>query len=129
MTLSRTPSQTVGPFFTIGLCRRAENELVPDGLRLAGRLLDGRGEPVVDGVIEVFDAANRLWGRCGTDSDGRFSFVVARDAARLEAYVFARGLLKHQLTRIELSDATRADGGLSFDIRLQGDGQTVFFAV
>jgi protocatechuate 3,4-dioxygenase alpha subunit len=129
MTLPRTPSQTVGPFFTIGLCRRAENELVPDGVRLAGRLLDGRDEPVVDGVIEIFDAANRLWGRCGTDPEGRFRFVVPRNSTRLEAYVFARGLLKHQLTRIELSDLPREDDTLSFDIRLQGERQTVFFAV
>jgi protocatechuate 3,4-dioxygenase alpha subunit len=129
MTLPRTPSQTVGPFFTIGLCRRRENELVPHGVRLEGRLLDGRDEPVPDGVIEVFDAANRLWGRCGTDRDGRFSFTVADDTPHVEAYVFARGLLKHQLTRIDLSDAERDDGAVSFDIRLQGERQTVFFAL
>jgi protocatechuate 3,4-dioxygenase, alpha subunit len=99
------------------------------GVRLAGRLLDGRDEPVVDGVIEVFDATNRLWGRCGTDLDGRFSFVVSSDVPHLEAYVFARGLLKHQLTRIELSEAQRQDGEVDFDIRLQGERQTVFFAV
>ena len=124
MTLPRTPSQTVGPFFTIGLCRRPQNELVPGGVRLAGRLLDGRDEPIVDGVVEVFDVANRLWGRCGTDQDGGFSFLIAPETSQLEAYVFARGLLRHQLTRINV-----ADGGLRFDIRLQGERQTVFFAV
>ena len=129
MTLPRTPSQTVGPFFTIGLCRRPENELVPDGMRLVGRLLDGQDEPVNDGVIEIFDAANRLWGRCGTDPEGCFSFVVAPGTPHVEAYVFARGLLRHQLTRIRLSDAEREDGAYRFDIRLQGDRQTVFFAV
>ena len=50
MTLPRTPSQTVGPFFTIGLCRRPENELVADGVQLLGRLLDGEEMPVSDGV-------------------------------------------------------------------------------
>jgi len=129
MTLPRTPSQTVGPYYEIGLCRRPENELVPDGVRFVGRLLDGREMPVPDGVIEVFDAANRLWGRCGTDVDGRFSFVVPRGISHLEAYVFARGLLRHQLTRIELSEAEQGNGELGFDIRLQGDRQTVFFAV
>jgi len=130
VTLSRTPSQTVGPFFTIGLCRRRENELVPDGVRLAGRLLDGQDEPVNDGVIELFDAASRRWGRCGTDAEGRFSFRVHPDTPHVEAYVFARGLLKHQLTRIRLSDAEQEDdGALRFDIRLQGERQTVFFAV
>ncbi len=129
MTLPRTPSQTVGPFFTIGLCRRRENELVPDGVRLDGRLLDGRDEPVPDGVIEIFDAANRLWGRCGTDPDGRFSFTVADGTSHVEAYVFARGLLKHQLTRIDLSGVTREGGTVRCEIRLQGERQTVFFAV
>src|SRR5207247_3696613 len=56
VTLPRTPSQTVGPFYEIGLCRRPENELVqPDELgavRLIGRLLDGEDTPVNDGVIE-----------------------------------------------------------------------------
>jgi protocatechuate 3,4-dioxygenase alpha subunit len=129
VTLPRTPSQTVGPFFTIGLCRRRENELVAGGVRLVGRLLDGQDEPVNDGVIEIFDAASGRWGRCRTDAEGRFSFLVAPDTPHVEAYVFARGLLKHQLTRIQLSDAERDDGALRSDIRLQGDRQTVFFAV
>ena len=64
----------------------------------------------------------------------------------VEAYVFARGLLRHQWTRIYLREAedevlaslepaeretlvARAqDGGLRFDIRMQGDRATVFFA-
>jgi protocatechuate 3,4-dioxygenase, alpha subunit len=129
MTFPRTPSQTVGPFFTIGLCRRPQNELVSDGTLLVGRLLDGQDAPIGDGVIEVWDSATRRWGRCGTDADGRFTFLIARDTQHLEAYVFARGLLKHQLTRIHLSDAEHEDGAFRVDIRLQGDRQTVFFAV
>ena len=141
MTLPRTPSQTVGPYYEIGLCRRPENELVPpsepEAQRLTGQLLDGEEMPVSDGVIEIWDAANRRWGRCGTDADGRFSFVVGR-TAHVEVYVFARGLLKHQLTRIYfhpdagLSDLVaepQDDGAFRFDIRLQGERQTVFFAV
>ena len=84
---------------------------------------------VNDGVIEIWDAANGHWGRCGTDADGFFSFLVAPGASQLEAYVFARGLLKQQLTRINLSDAEQENGAYRFDIRLQGDRQTVFFAV
>jgi protocatechuate 3,4-dioxygenase alpha subunit len=142
VTLPRTPSQTVGPYYEIGLCRRSENELVPPGepgaVRLTGQLLDGDEVPVSDGVIELWDAENRRWGRCGTDGDGRFSFVVGR-VHHLEVNVFARGLLKHQLTRIYFPDAANGapptlvaeqeDGGLRFDIRLQGERQTVFFAV
>jgi protocatechuate 3,4-dioxygenase, alpha subunit len=141
-----TPSQTVGPFYAIGLCRRADDALDPDGVELAGQLLDGQGEPIRDGIVEVWDSAHRLWGRCGTDADGRFRFLVPRDADVLEAFVFARGLLRHQRTRIYLRDAddellrgleparratlvASAEGGrLRFDIRMQGDSATVFFA-
>jgi protocatechuate 3,4-dioxygenase alpha subunit len=132
----RTPSQTVGPFFTIGLCRRAENELDPTGVELAGELIDGQGEPIPDGVIELWEPRDRRWGRCGTDDAGRFRFLVPGEARRLEASVFARGLLRHQLTRIYLDaddaeDETlvaRRDGdAFRFDIRMQGDRATLFF--
>jgi protocatechuate 3,4-dioxygenase, alpha subunit len=159
--LPTTPSQTVGPFYTLGLCREPAHELIPPSDRAAvwlrGRLLDGEGEPV-DGVVEVWDHIGRRWGRCGTDGDGRFAFTIARpagagaDAPRLDVYVFARGLLKHQLTRIyfpDEPDANAADpvlsgldeddratliaqpggDGLQFDIRMQGEAATVFFAV
>ena len=133
----RTPSQTVGPYYAIGLCRRPDDELAPDGLELTGVLYDGEGEPIEDGVIEVFDAASRTWGRSGTDGEGRFRFLVPRAATRLETYVFARGLLRHQLTRIYLDGggaaehpsliAVRDGAGMRFDIRMQGDGATAFF--
>ena len=141
----RTPSQTVGPFFSIGLCRRAENEL-GSTLRLHGRLIDGAGEPVVDGVIEVWDAARRKWGRCGTDAQGMFEFAIDPPEPRLYVHVFARGLLRHQMTLLyppgasdelleSLPEADRAtlvaeqeDGALRFDIRMQGARQTVFFS-
>jgi protocatechuate 3,4-dioxygenase, alpha subunit len=133
----RTPSQTVGPYYSIGLCRRPDDELDADGVELTGQLFDGRGDPIVDGVVEVFDARTRQWGRSGTDAEGRFRFLVPRDAERLEAFVFARGLLRHQLTRIYLDDggdaedetlvATRAGDAFRFDIRMQGENATAFF--
>jgi protocatechuate 3,4-dioxygenase alpha subunit len=135
--MSRTPSQTVGPFYSIGLCRRPDDELAPDGVELTGQLFDGEGAPIGDGVVEVFDAASRQWGRSGTDGDGRFRFLVPRDAERLEAFVFARGLLRHQLTRIYLDGGAAAedetlvaqrDGdGFRFDVHMQGDRATLFF--
>jgi protocatechuate 3,4-dioxygenase alpha subunit len=157
VTLLRTPSQTVGPFYAIGLCRSPENERVERGeLRLIGQLLDGAGMPVSDGVIEIWDGVDRRWGRSGTDADGRFSFVASKPrstsgaAPHFDVFVFARGLLRHQLTRIYFPDeegndsdpvlssletgdrqtliAEQEDGALRFDIRLQGDRQTVFFA-
>jgi protocatechuate 3,4-dioxygenase, alpha subunit len=152
-----TPSQTVGPYYSIGLCRDLGNELDPGGVELEGRLLDGQGEPVTDGLVELWDAAGGRWGRSGTDADGRFSFRLSKpepdgDAAPyLYAYVFARGLLRHQLTRIYFPDETAANAGdpvlsaltaddratlvaledgddLRFDIHMQGDRATVFFA-
>lgn len=160
MSLGRTPSQTVGPFFSIGLCNRIENELVspaePGALRVQGRLLDGQGDPIADGMIEVWDAPGGRWGRSGTDADGRFSFVVAKPAAtsgapHLEVAVFCRGLLRHQLTRLYFPDESEAnrtdpflsglrpaeqatlvgveaDGDIRFDIHMQGPLATTFFA-
>lgn len=143
--MTTTPSQTVGPYYTIGLCRRSDDELDPDGVELSGRLLDGRDEPIIDGLVEVWDAVGRRWGRSGTDATGRFRFLVPRDCDVLEVFVFARGLLRHQRTRIyvrtvdddvldRLSSDERetllaqSDGdGLRLDIRLQGDHETVFF--
>ena len=126
MTLPRTPSQTVGPFFTIGLCRRPDNVLDPDGRELSGTLLDGAGDPVPDGMVEVWDAEARRWGRCGTDAGGAFSFRIRRDARDLDGYVFARGLLKHQRFRIDL-DGTADEADVTFDIRLQGENATPFY--
>jgi protocatechuate 3,4-dioxygenase alpha subunit len=154
---TRTPSQTVGPYYAIGLCRRSDNELVSGGIRLAGTLFDGDGAPVVDGMIELWDPVDRRWGRSGTQPDGTFSFEVTKppprgaQAPHLLVYVFARGLLKHQLTRIYFPDEPQAnaadpvlsslagpdrarlvaeqdDGGLRFDIHLQGDLETIFFS-
>jgi protocatechuate 3,4-dioxygenase, alpha subunit len=144
-----TPSQTVGPFYTIGLVDdgRVQNELAADGIELTGQLFDGQGTPIPDGLVEAWDPAGSRWGRSGTDADGRFSFRAPPDAAHLELYVFARGLLRHQWTRVYLADAPHDDvlagvdparrgtltarpddDGLHFDIRLQGDDATVFFA-
>ena len=161
MSLPRTPSQTVGPFFEIGLSRWFENELVQaderGAVRLVGRLLDGEEQPIVDGMVEVWQAADRRWGRSGTDAQGSFSLLTVKpfasggEAPHLDLYVFARGLLKHQLTRMyfpdeveanavdpllsSLPEADRAllvgeqeDALVRFDIRMQGDRQTVFFA-
>jgi protocatechuate 3,4-dioxygenase alpha subunit len=128
----------VGPFYSIGLCRTPGNVLAADGIELRGTLFDGRGEPIPDGMIEVWDAAGRRFGRCGTQPDGTFSFRVPADASHLEVHVFARGLLRHQRTRVHLGDAVaaedptlvalRTDDGFLFDIHMQGEQATLFFA-
>jgi protocatechuate 3,4-dioxygenase alpha subunit len=117
--LPQTPSQTVGPFFTLGLCNRPQHELVPaaaDGvLRIRGRVVDGDGEPVPDAAVEAWDRSGGRWGRCGTDADGTYRFVSARprgrdgEAPHLAVLVFARGLLKPVLTRMYLPDEPEAN--------------------
>jgi protocatechuate 3,4-dioxygenase alpha subunit len=182
------PSQTSGPFLSIGLLRdhvgpSVVSEDDPRAIRIRGRLLDGNGDPVPDGLIEIWqaNAAGRYaheedmrtdipledgfrgFGRSGTVDDGWFEFVTVKpgrvpapdgepQAPHLVVLVFARGLLKQLVTRLyfpdesdanaadpilsELDETERAtliaraeDGGLRFDIRLQGDGETTFFAV
>jgi protocatechuate 3,4-dioxygenase alpha subunit len=98
------------------------------------------------------------WGRAATDKEGHYSFstvVPGPTAPGAAAYfaltVFARGLLDRLLTRVYLpgDDAVlaadsllssvpaerrstlvaTADGtGFVFDVRLQGDGETVFLS-
>ena len=129
MSTGRTPSQTVGPFFSIGLVRPGENELVPGGaVHIVGRVLDGAGDAVPDAVIELWQRSDRgtLWGRCGTDEDGRFEFVTEPSpSGDAEVMVFARGLLRHLVTRCKFGDAEQVD----FDIHLQGDQENEFFDV
>ena len=182
------PSQTSGPFLSIGLLDGyLGSSLVPEddprAIRIRGRLLDGNGDPVPDGLVEIWQAngAGRYahpddtrddvlleegflgFGRSGTEEDGWFEFVTVKpgrvpapdgglQAPHLVVTVFARGLLKHVVTRLYFPDeveanaedsvllglepderqtlvARAADGGLRFDIVLQGVDQTTFFAL
>jgi protocatechuate 3,4-dioxygenase alpha subunit len=165
-----TPSQTVGPFFWFGLCTRPCSELVQPGtagaVRISGQVRDGAGEPVPDAMVEVWQADETGtyrpdfgWGRCGTDADGRYSFLTVKpgpvegQAPHVVVQVFARGLLRQVLTRLYFPDeaeanaadpvlraiadpalratlVAEADGdGLRFDVHLQGERQTAFFAL
>jgi protocatechuate 3,4-dioxygenase alpha subunit len=145
--VSRTPSQTVGPFFAVSLCDGPANELAPGGTRLWGRVFDGAGEPVDDALVEIWHP-DVGFGRCGTDEQGRFEFLVAEPPERhFEVMVFARGLLRQVVTRVYFPDAeddylaslaegdrstlvAQSDGdGLRFDVHLQGEQETVFFDV
>ena len=95
------------------------------------------------------------WGRASTDGAGTYSFTTlqpgptgAEAAPFIAMTVFARGLLNRLFTRIYLPDhpalasdrllcsvpadrrhtlvATAAPDGLRFDVRLQGEDETVF---
>jgi len=102
MSLLSTPSQTVGPFLSIGFSALAVDALAaekPGGerVRIHGRLLDGDGKGASDGVIEVWqanvhgryaspedpqnkpiDRAFRGFGRVLTNADGEFRFSTVK---------------------------------------------------
>jgi protocatechuate 3,4-dioxygenase, alpha subunit len=146
--VTRTPSQTVGPFFHFSLCDRPVNELAAGGIPLSGHVYDGAGDPVSDALVELWHPEVGF-GRCATDADGSFGFTVARPGdGHFEVMVFARGLLKRVVTCVYFPDAEddfltslgerdrstlvaeeEDDGSLRFDIHLQGERETVFFAV
>src|SRR3954451_10748310 len=68
--LAATPSQTVGPYFSIGLTwpdgRFAVEDGSPGRIWIRGRVTDGNGEPVPDAVVESWQA----------DPGGRFDHAV-----------------------------------------------------
>ena len=156
-----TPSQTVGPFFGYALPFEEGHVAAGDqpAVRIEGQLLDGAGEPVPDGLVEMWGA--NQFARCRTDSEGVFHFMVVKpahgstpgdEAPHLDLTIFARGLLRHVVTRMYFPDEEAANASdrilnlidparrhtliahsegavLRFDIRLQGESETVFFAL
>jgi protocatechuate 3,4-dioxygenase, alpha subunit len=161
-----TPSQTVGPFFGVGLPFEKGEQIVPPGsagaIRIEGQVLDGKGAPVPDALLEIWQPGTGF-GRTRTDSEGAFSFMTVKPGAtpapdgrtqapHLNVTVFARGLLRHLVTRMYFPDEPEANavdpalnlieparretliarscgGVLHFDVRLQGEQETVFFAI
>jgi protocatechuate 3,4-dioxygenase, alpha subunit len=153
-----TPSQTVGPFFGFALPFENDSKAAGadsrGAIRVEGQVLDGAAEPVTDALLEA--AQGDQFARCRTDGEGAFHFTlnkpaVSDGAPHLDITVFARGLLRHLHTRMYFPDedaANRADRVLQrvdesrrhtliaraendvlhFDIRLQGEAETVFFA-
>lgn len=139
-----TPSQTAGPYLAIGLSPLASTAVVDPGATgsfvISGHLLDGEGNGVPDGAVEIWQAddAGRLppdtepgwsgFARCLTDSAGSFSFVTVKpgpleggdglmQAPHLEVMVVARGLLRPLFTRLYFPDEEVANAG---DRVLQG---------
>jgi protocatechuate 3,4-dioxygenase, alpha subunit len=183
----QTPSQTVGPYFTMRLSGEGENvltlaETVGERIRIEGRVLDGDRKHIEDALVELWqaDAAGSYlhagdraftgFGRCASDfASGAFSFLTikpgpvphpngALQAPHISLTIQARGMLNPTFTRIYFVDETAAnaadpvllsvpeprratliaerieDSGSStptyrFDIRYQGDDETVFFDV
>ena len=184
MSSMTSGSQTVGPFFRIGLehlCARGEGNAAgsEDEVTIRGRVIDGAGNPVPDAMLEIWHAdgegrysslepndRGRAAGftRAATGSDGCFAFSIRKPGAiatepecrqgpHVAVLVFARGLMRHLLTRMYFPDepangsdpvllsipeqrrrtliAQRAAGDaavLEWNVVLQGEDETVFFA-
>ena len=182
-----TPSQTVGPFFHVGMLWPdgpfAVAADVPGATWLRGRVTDGAGDPVPEGLVEIWQAdpdgrfphpddprgpvttsGFRGFARCPTDTDGRYAIRTLKpgpvpfdgsevmQAPHIDVSVFGRGLLDRLVTRIYFADEQAANAadpvlatidphrrgtllaiptgeGYVFDIVLQGDDETVFFAL
>jgi protocatechuate 3,4-dioxygenase alpha subunit len=179
-----TPSQTVGPYLSIGLPWPDGPDVVPAGtpgaVLLYGVVTDGNGTPLPDALIETWQAdpdgrfdhpddprgavpGFRGFGRCPTDDEGRYEIRTLKpgrvpgpdggwQAPHVDVSVFARGLLHRLVTRIYFADEEAANAadpvlgavpadrratlvaapdarGYRLDIRLQGDDETVFFAI
>jgi protocatechuate 3,4-dioxygenase, alpha subunit len=183
-----TPSQTVGPYFAIGLPWTAGPHAVepgtPGAFTIRGTLYDGRGEPIPDHLIETWQAdpdgrfadmhghggASTLEGFHGfarygiEDGDGSYEILTVKpgrfedlqgrlQAPHLAVTIMARGMLNRVVTRFYFADEPEAnasdpvlarvpahrretllaqpdgEGGYRLDLRIQGPGETVFFAV
>jgi protocatechuate 3,4-dioxygenase alpha subunit len=94
-----TPSQTVGPFFSIGLTWPDGKDVVPEDetgrFTIHGTVFDGAGDPIPDAVVETWQAdpqgryphpddprggetSFRGFGRSGTDDEGRWSIHTVK---------------------------------------------------
>ena len=102
MSLQATTSQTVGPFFNLGLRWLNCESLAGDGVSgervtIQGRVIDGDGVGVPDAIVEVWqanahgkyahpedkqdkplDAGFRGYGRIPTDKHGAFRFATIK---------------------------------------------------
>jgi protocatechuate 3,4-dioxygenase alpha subunit len=118
MTLPITPSQTVGPFFAIGLGPTIGTHVVPDGtpgsMRISGQVLDGEGQPVRDALVETWQPEGVA--RSATDDEGQFAVVAVKPshapsgaAPHIDVSVFARGLLTRLVTRLYFPDEAAAN--------------------
>jgi len=108
-----TGSQTVGPFFRIGL-EHLIGSAVPtecaDTITIRGQVLDRDRAPVVDAMLEFWSASDSGFARTATDDDGNFRVQMNRpsiksgdgriQAPHLLVLVFARGLLRHLISHV-----------------------------
>jgi protocatechuate 3,4-dioxygenase, alpha subunit len=119
MTSPITPSQTVGPFFAIGLGATVGSQVVPEGttgaFRLTGQVFDGDGQAVPDALVEIWQPEGVA--RSATDEEGHFRVLTVKPsndsaaarAPHIDVSVFARGLLTRLVTRVYFPDESAAN--------------------
>ena len=98
----QTPSQTVGPFYSIGLTHKPMNVMATDAtqgqrIRIEGQVFDGDGVAIPDVMVEIWQANTygrynhpddkqekpldptfTGWGRSGTDEKCFYSFETVK---------------------------------------------------
>jgi protocatechuate 3,4-dioxygenase, alpha subunit len=98
----QTPSQTVGPFYAIGLTRTPMNVLASQStqgqrIRIEGQVFDGDGTPIPDVMVEIWqanaygrynhpddkqekplDVSFTGWGRSDTDENCFYNFETIK---------------------------------------------------
>lgn len=122
-----TAHQTAGPYWHMIDFPEWADLLRADGpnagaegerITLTGRITDGDGAAVVDGLVEIwqagpdgaYEAGFHGFGRCATDGEGRYRFTTikpgpvpglgnATQAPHITITLFARGLMRHVVTR------------------------------
>ncbi|ADG77254.1 Protocatechuate 3,4-dioxygenase, alpha subunit OS=Tsukamurella paurometabola (strain ATCC 8368 / DSM / CCUG 35730 / CIP 100753 / JCM 10117 / KCTC 9821 /NBRC 16120 / NCIMB 702349 / NCTC 13040) OX=521096 GN=Tpau_0616 PE=3 SV=1 [Tsukamurella paurometabola] len=81
---SRTPDQTIGPFFGDGLSLPGAEHLIapghPRAIRLSGTVFDGAGDPVPDCLLEIWQPDEQ--GR-----PARPAALIPRDGHSLQGWV------------------------------------------
>src|SRR5215475_13284856 len=106
MKLTPTSSQTVGPFFSIGLaqlCQERQTQAAPNAITLAGTLRDGDAQPIPDAVLEFWTGKHFV--RVASAEDGSFSAVLSLPSAAVnsafsDVLILMRGLLRPVRTRV-----------------------------
>jgi protocatechuate 3,4-dioxygenase alpha subunit len=156
-----TPFQTIGPFFEVLLrtrvaSRQTAAEASGNRITIEGVVRDGGGHPVVDALIEVWQADGQGrydhpdgdgsspdpqffgYGWCETDEDGCFRFETVKPAAvpapdggrqapHILVSVMARGILTRLITRAYFDDED-ANTGDSILLLVPGERRQTLIA-
>jgi len=113
-----TPFQTVGPYLHLGLVAGRAPMTAPHlttPMVITGRLVDGAGAGIADGVLEFWAPGFAMVGRVWTATDGAYHLDTLKPQTRLDAdggvhaphfavRVLARGILTEYLTRVYFAD-------------------------